>query len=97
MIAQRVHNSKKLQEHFTGGVFWLTVGHDSPKKKLLRDLLTELAVLIECPLSSAEFELNEADLKNCLCANCQKVLLFLHDVWEGQVLDWLDVLPRSVE
>ena len=100
LTAQRVHNSKSVQEHFSGGVFWLTVGRDSSKKKLLRDLLTELAVLIECPLSPAEFELNEADLKNCLCgklANCQKVLLFLDDVWQGQALDWLDVLPRSVE
>jgi hypothetical protein len=93
LLAQRVHNSMDLQQNFQE-VLWLTVGQNPNIMSLYGNLSNQLGG------PNLNYQDGQVECKHKLYARLShtRALLILDDVWESNVVEWLDVAkgPGSV-
>lgn len=93
LAAQRIFNDSSLLSHFEGNCYWVTVAKDIRPANLLAKVRWEITGRSDKPNLSSD----TTDFKNQLSwelRDREKLLLVLDDVWDGQLLDWVDVLPN---
>ncbi|CAK9860190.1 unnamed protein product [Sphagnum jensenii] len=93
LAAQRIFNDSSLLSHFEGNCSWVTVAKDIRPANLLAKVRWEITGRSDKPNLSSD----TTDFKNQLSwelRDREKLLLVLDDVWDGQLLDRVDVLPN---
>ncbi|XP_024538933.1 probable disease resistance protein At4g27220 isoform X2 [Selaginella moellendorffii] len=87
LLTQTVTNSLSVNNHFGGKVYWLTVARNPNIARLQSRLRKHIG------RGEQLFSSEEAGRKTLInCLKNSKVLLILDDVWDGNVLQWFDVV-----
>jgi len=92
LAAQRIFNDSSILSHFEENCYWVTVTKEIRPASLLGKVRWEITGRPEKAPN-----LSDADFKNQLSwelRDRKKLLLVLDDVWDGELLDWSDVLPN---